>query len=113
MDLIQETAPDRLVCVQITYGDAKLARKAARDMVERGLAACVQQVRVSSTYRWQGQVEEDAEQLLTAKTIFSKVAALEAFVRDTHPYDEPEFLIVPALGASEGYARWVRESVNQ
>lgn len=112
MELIQETAPDRLVCVQITYGDAKLARKAARAMVEQGLAACVQQVRISSTYRWQSEVEEEAEQLLIVKTILSKVDALEAFVRDTHPYDEPEFLVLPALGASAGYARWVRESVG-
>ena len=112
MELMQELAQDRLVCVQITYSDAKVARAAARDMVERGLAACVQQVRISSTYRWQGVVEEDAEQLLTVKTTMAKVDALEALVRDTHPYDEPEFLVLPALGASAGYARWARDSVG-
>jgi len=111
MELMQDESQDRLVCVQVTYADAKLARQAARDIVEQKLAACVQQVRISSTYTWNGKVEEEAEHLLTAKTTMLRARDLEDFIRAGHPYDEPEFLVLPADAASEGYARWVREIV--
>jgi periplasmic divalent cation tolerance protein len=111
VERMQDEAPDRLVCVQVTYADAKLARQAARTIVEQRLAACVQQVRISSTYTWEGSVEEEAEHLLTIKTMMLRVRDLETFIRANHPYDEPEFLVLPVVGASEGYARWVRASV--
>lgn len=111
MELMQEMAGNSLVCVQLTYADAKLARQVAKDIVERKLAACVQQVRISSTYVWEGKVEEEAEHLLTAKTTMLRARDLEAYVQANHPYDEPEFVVLPMVAASEGYARWVRESV--
>jgi periplasmic divalent cation tolerance protein len=111
VELMQDESPDRLVCVQVTYADAKQARQVAKEIVEKRLAACVQQVRISSTYVWDGVVEEEAEHLLTAKTTMLRARDLEAFIRTNHPYDEPEFLVLPAEAASEGYARWVRESV--
>lgn len=111
MELMQEESRDRLVWVQVTYADAKQARAVAKEIVEKRLAACVQQVRISSTYVWDGAVEEEAEHLLTAKTTMLRARDLEAFIRTNHPYDEPEFLVLPVLGASVGYARWVRESV--
>ncbi len=116
MLLMQNESPDsvpgeQLVCVQTTYGDAKLARQTAKAMVEQKLAACVQSQNVSSNYVWQGQVEEDAEVLLTAKTTLRRAADLEVFLRADHPYDEPEFIVLPVIGASDGYAKWVRQSV--
>lgn len=112
MELTQEQAEDGLVCVQMTWADAKLARKVAREMVERRLAACVQQVRISSTYVWDGAVEEETEHLLTAKTTLAAARELEAYVQANHPYDEPEFVVLPVVGASAGYASWVRASVS-
>lgn len=112
MELMQEESQDRLVCVQVTYADAKQAREAAKEMVEKRLAACVQQVRISSTYLWDGAVEEEAEHLLTIKTTLQRARDLETFIRANHPYDEPEFLVLSADAASEGYAQWVRESVG-
>ncbi|MFN3170508.1 MAG: divalent-cation tolerance protein CutA [Hyphomicrobiales bacterium] len=108
---MQDEVPDRLVCVQVTYADAKQARRIAKQIVEKQLAACVQQVRISSTYTWEGSVEEEAEHLLTIKTTMLRVRDLETFIRANHTYDEPEFLVLPVLGASEGYAQWVRQSV--
>ncbi|MEO0383633.1 MAG: divalent-cation tolerance protein CutA [Pseudomonadota bacterium] len=112
MELMEDDSVDRLVCVQVTYGDAKQAREVAKQIVEKRLAACVQQVRISSTYVWEGAVEEEAEHLLTIKTVMLRVRDLEDFVRANHPYDEPEFLVLPVLGASVGYAQWVRQSVG-
>jgi periplasmic divalent cation tolerance protein len=112
MELMQETAGDRLVCVQTTLDDGDAAAAFARRLVEAGMAACVQVSEIRSTYRWEGKVETAAEQLLTIKTAANRLEALAAFVRDAHPYDEPEFLVLPVDAASEGYAAWIRQSVR-
>lgn len=112
MEMMQEDAGDRLVCVHIAYGDAKLARKSARDLVEKRLAACVQSQPISSTYAWQGKIEEAGEVLLIAKTTLRRARDIEAYVWATHPYDEPEFLVLPAVAAGAGYATWARDWVR-
>ncbi|WP_375572423.1 divalent-cation tolerance protein CutA [Ahrensia marina] len=112
MKLMQDESPERLVCVQVTYADAKQARQVAKEIVEKRLGACVQQVRISSTYVWEGAVEEEAEHLLTIKTTMQRARDLEDYIHANHPYDEPEFLVIPAVAASNGYATWVRKSVR-
>jgi len=112
MELMQDESPERLVCVQVTYADAKQARQVAKEIVEKRLGACVQQVRISSTYVWEGAVDEEAEHLLTIKTTMQRARDLEDYIRANHPYDEPEFLVIPAVAASDGYATWVRKSVR-
>jgi periplasmic divalent cation tolerance protein len=57
------------ILVLTTAGSEEEARKIARGLVERQLAACVNIVpQLSSIYRWQGKVEEAEEYLLIAKT---------------------------------------------
>ena len=45
---------------------------------------------IKSIYMWQGKVEEDTEQLLMIKTTTQQLAQLTSWVRQEHPYDEPE-----------------------
>ncbi len=83
----------------------------ARDLVERRLAACVGiGAGVRSVYRWQGGVEDDAEVPLLIKTTGDRVAALEARLREVHPYEVPEFVVLEA-GASEAYGAWLLDAV--
>lgn len=84
----------------------------ARQLVEERLAACVAVISsVSTFYRWQGAVTEDAEQQLVIKTAAERVPALEARLRAVHPYELPEFLVLPIGSGGEAYLKWVRESV--
>lgn len=85
----------------------------ARTLVEERLAACVNVLPpMTSVYRWQGQVEQDREQQIVIKTTSARVPALEARLRTLHPYDLPEFLVLPAAGGSSAYLAWVGESVT-
>lgn len=107
----KETVP-RLVCVQTTLDDPRSARSLAKGLVEAGLAACVHITVIASVYRWDGKVTEGEEQLLTIKTLAGRVDALEAHVRTHHPYDEPEFIVLPVERASAGYGAWVAKNVT-
>ena len=93
-------------------GDAD-ADAFARTLVDQRLAACVNVLPpMQSTYRWKGSVETAAERQLLIKTRAAGVAALEQRVRELHPYDVPEFLVIPVNGGSAAYLAWLNESVG-
>jgi periplasmic divalent cation tolerance protein len=105
--------PSSFVIVLTTVGADADAADLARTLVDQRLAACVNIVSgVTSIYRWKDAVEEDAEQLLVIKTRADLVEALQARLRELHPYELPEFLVLPVKGGSEGYLTWLRDSVG-
>ena len=99
------------VIVLTTLGaDADVA-SLARTLVEERLAACVNVLApMTSTYQWKGTIEQDREQQLVIKTTAARLPALEARLRDLHPYELPEFLVLPVSTGSEAYLQWVRDS---
>jgi periplasmic divalent cation tolerance protein len=85
-----------------------------RELVESRLAACVNVLpAMQSVYRWQGAVQVDAEQQLVVKTAAAQVGALWTALRTRHPYETPEFLVLPILDGSTGYLAWVKENTGQ
>ena len=89
------------------------ARPLARELVEQRLAACVNIVAgVTSIYRWKGQVEEEGEQLLVIKTLEANVDALRDALLARHPYEVPEFLVLPVTSTSGAYGAWLLQSAG-
>jgi periplasmic divalent cation tolerance protein len=87
------------------------AEQLARTLVEERLVACANVLApMQSIYRWQGRIEQDEERQVVMKTVTGRVPALRARLRELHPYDVPEFLVVPVLDGSEAYLDWVRDS---
>jgi len=85
----------------------------ARVLVDERLAACVTCCGpVQSVYRWQGDVEREDEQLVMIKTTRRRVDALRARVIDLHPYDTPEFIVVPVIDGAPDYLHWVSDSTR-
>jgi periplasmic divalent cation tolerance protein len=104
---------DKIV-VLVTCGSAKEARKIARALVERRLAACVNvlQTPVQSVYRWKGKVESTREVLLAIKTTRKRFAALQRAVRALHSYDVPEIIALPIAAGEHNYLAWLSDSVR-
>ena len=85
----------------------------ARTLVSERLAACVNLLApMESVYRWEGDVQRDAERQLIMKTTRARVDALWQRVRELHPYDVPEFLVLPIADGSDAYLRWLGESTS-
>lgn len=100
---------DRTVVeMQVTCGDVDEARTIADALVERRLAACVQQVPIRSTYRWAGAIERDDELLLLVKTTADRADAVTAAVVEMHSYDVPAVTVVDVVDGSADYLDWVR-----
>jgi periplasmic divalent cation tolerance protein len=100
--------------IQVTTSLA--SREAALGMaellIEGRLAACVQVIGpVTSTYRWQGKVEQGEEWLCVAKTLSGIYPRLEAAIRGAHAYETPEIVAVPIVAGSETYLSWLAAQV--
>jgi periplasmic divalent cation tolerance protein len=85
----------------------------ARTLVEERLVACVNALPpMQSTYRWKDEIETESERQVIMKTTRDRIAALQARLRELHPYDVPEFIVVPIVEGSEAYLDWIKDSTG-
>ena len=106
--------PDQTFVIVLTTlpadGDAE---QFASQLVEERLAACVSILpAMRSVYRWKSAVERSDERQLVIKTTRSRVIALEARIRKLHPYDVPEFVVLPVDSGSADYLSWLSDSTR-
>ena len=94
--------------VLVTTPDLKMARALARAALQARLIACANLIpKIESHYWWRGKMESGAEVLLILKTQKSKLVSLEKLVLAKHPYDTPEFLVLPLKAGSKQYLDWL------
>lgn len=85
----------------------------ARTLVEMRLAACVQIVGpVTSVYRWQGAIETAEEWQCLIKSCRERYDDVAQVIKDIHPYDVPEIIMLPITGGHAPYLHWLRETVE-
>jgi len=96
-----------------TFASADDAEKAARLLVESGLAACGTVIPgARSIYRWRGAVEVSEEVVLILKTDADHAGRLAEVLRENHPYELPEIIVIEPDSVSPEYLAWVRESLR-
>lgn len=88
------------------------ADEIAGRVVEDRLAACVNVVDCESTYRWEGEVHEDHEVILFAKTTEDACEALMERVEEIHPYDVPCIERFEESRVAGPFAEWRRDAVE-
>lgn len=94
--------------VLCTCPDQECAARIAERLVEDRLAACVSLVPgLTSVYRWQGEVQRDAEVLLLIKTVAARLPALTETLRGLHPYQVPEIIALPIAEGLPDYLSWI------
>jgi periplasmic divalent cation tolerance protein len=102
-----------LLLVLTNLPDASAAEKLARHLVEARAAACVNQLApCNSTYRWQGNIETASEIPLLIKTTRAAYPRLEQLIREAHPYELPEIVVVPIASGLPDYLEWVSAQIE-
>ncbi len=84
----------------------------AETLVEERLAACINRLETTSTYRWEGEVHRDDEAVLLAKTTDDAYEALVDRVLELHPYDVPCIERFDERDVLEAFATWRADSVE-
>jgi len=106
-------AGERFAVVFVTAPGLKVARRLATGALTAKLVACANLIpRLESHYWWQGKLESSTELLIVFKTTRIQLVALEKYIRANHPYDTPEFVVLPILRGSKRYLDWIAASVS-
>src|ERR1044072_8919636 len=104
---------EQVIVAFSTCPDEASARSISQALVTERLATCVNRLGgVTSTYFWDGRLQEQAEILLIIKTTAARQAELAARLKALHPYELPELVVLPVTGGNEPYLQWVRSGVE-
>ncbi len=99
---------DQAVMVYMTASDLDEAGRIGKALVDKGLAACVNVLGpIRSLYRWDGEVQDDAEVAFIAKTTAERLEELTAEVNRLHSYDLPCVVALPLVGGSAAFLAWI------
>lgn len=89
------------------------AGRIAQNLVTARVAACVNLLGpMTSVYRWEGEIQEEVERQAIIKTTRGQLTALWEVLREAHPYDVPEFVVLPIVDGSDAYLKWIGDSTN-
>ena len=99
-----------VIAVLTNLPDSESAFNLARELVHLRLAACVNVLApVTSFYRWEGAEEQATEYPLLIKSTAERYEALEAAIRERHPYSLPEVVAWPIERGLPAYVNWVEQ----
>ncbi|MDD9717684.1 divalent-cation tolerance protein CutA [Dinoroseobacter sp. PD6] len=99
--------PETPLHLSVTCPDVETAKLLGRRALSARLVACANVLPgVSSLYWWQGTLCEDAEVLLSFKTLERHRTALAALIAQGHPYELPAITWVP-VAMSDDLAAWI------
>jgi periplasmic divalent cation tolerance protein len=103
---------EHVVVLTTLPGDAD-GQAFGRALVEERLAACVNLLApMESVYRWEGRVERETERQIIIKTSRERLTSLWDRVRELHPYEVPEFIVLAIADGNDAYLRWIGESTK-
>lgn len=103
----------QIVLVVTNFPDADSARNAAGTLVTDGLAACVNVMSpCHSVYSWDGAIQQDMEIPVWFKTTQEAATRLMARVKQLHPHEVPELLVLRPQDVQADYAQWVQRAIG-
>ena len=107
---------DELVVLYTTWPDAETAEACGRRAVEDKLAACANVLApMRSIYRWEGQIQVEAETAMLLKTTEGAAPKLRELILKYSPYDVPCIVALQteSRNCNPAYVSWVRDEIVQ
>lgn len=98
--------------ITATFPDKESAKHAARFLVEKQLAACVQLFPIESVFSWQGEICNESEVMLLIKSRTALFAEIVAAIKKNHTYEVPEIVQIPIVDGLTEYLRWIDDSTR-
>lgn len=85
----------------------------ARALLEARLIACANLIDgTTSLYRWEGEMREESECILIAKTTAARLEEITAKVKALHGYECPCIVAMPITGGNADFLSWVSDEVK-
>lgn len=101
------------VVILSAYPKRAAAERAARELVAARVLACATVTYgAKSFYRWKGKDHADPSTILWGKTTRGKAAAAVRAIREGHPDEVPEILVLPVIAGHGPYLDWLEGEVK-
>ncbi|MEQ8360696.1 MAG: divalent-cation tolerance protein CutA [Cytophagales bacterium] len=97
--------------VYITFPNKKSAKEIARLLLEKKLIACANIYAIDSLYTWKGEIADESEYVLWAKTNRENLKDIEKLVQANHQYEVP-CIVNFDVEANSAYANWVAHALK-
>ena len=101
-----------LIAIVTTLPSREQALVMARALVERRLVACAQISEIESVYRWQGEVQQEAEVRLLLKTREALHDQVEALILAMHSYELPAIHAIRLDRVHGPYGEWIHAATT-
>ena len=102
-----------IAIIEVTTKDREQALAIGHALVQERLAACVNVLDgATSIYYWSGQLCEEREAVLLAKTRRELVEAVIERVKQLHTYECPCIVSWDIAQGSAAYLKWVEEQTK-
>jgi len=99
---------EQFIIILVTASSEEEAKKIARALAEKKLAACVNLIKdIRSIFRWKGKLSDEREVLLIIKTRKKLYKNVEEEVKVLHSYEVPEIIALPVISGSKDYLYWI------
>lgn len=97
--------------IYVTTPDKETALMIAQRLIEEKLSACANILPgATSIYRWEGNMEQAEETVMTLKTSKSRLEAAIARIKALHPYEVPCIATFEIQAGDPAYLQWINES---
>ncbi len=101
----------KVLLLVATEYNKKTAKKIAKLLIKKKLAACVSLKDINSIYEWEGKIEEVNEVEIIIKSKAKLKNALVVFLQKQISYDVPQ-IIYKKFNSENKYFNWVNKSCS-
>lgn len=99
------------IIIKTTYSKLSEAKKLAKILLEKKLAACVQFSKIESAFIWQNKISYEKEILISIKTKANFYKMIEKEIIKNHPYKVPQILALKIDNGLSSYFNWIDQIV--
>ncbi len=103
---------NQFIIVETTVQNSSEANKIAELLLKQKIAACIQFIKINSTYFWQGKIENNEEVLLRIKSVKKHFEEIKNSIISHHNYDLPEVILIETNQGSKPYFDWIESNVK-
>ena len=97
----------------MTVGNKEEAVEIGKSLVTSRLAACVNIIdHMNSIYFWEGELQNDQEVVLIAKTTEKRLPELIEKVKSMHSYECPCIVSLPIVDGNQDFLGWIKDQVK-
>lgn len=97
-----------MILLYVPCKDSEEAERISKALIDNRLIACSNIHDSKSFYKWKGEMIEDFEKVIVAKTVEGKVEEASKMIKEMHSYDVPAIIKINA-DANPEYENWLKE----